>query len=49
MMCWQFSGVQYKYIGLALLTDQLHCGTFHENAIARVLTVSINAIKKTKI
>jgi len=24
----------------------IHCGTFHENAIAIVLTVSVNAIKK---
>jgi len=36
MMCWQFSGVQYKYIGLALLTSQLNFIAGHENAIASV-------------
>ncbi len=27
----------------------IHCGTFHENAIASVLTVSVNAVKKNNI
>jgi len=27
----------------------IHCGIFHENAIASVLTVSVNAIKKNNI